>query len=188
MTATPPAKTRRHTSKGEAVEGAVVGLSIAQESGRHVDGKQSGASLEANGLAHDYTINDNDYRRPRPLDDGVDAPYLEEELKVRYTVEFVRTPVNERIVFSNATYLGETKIRNYKRGYAQLNHVWLVDYHRVNHVNLDSSLHGLLLISSKRWRFGCLPDPSKAFVGLCAVRADKRRDIIAIETRLEDAL
>ena len=175
----------------------------AKESRRHIDDNEGGRFLAGNdefsalegqnqhrqiALAHDYTIYDNDYRKARPLYDGVDAPYLEEELKVRYSVEFARTPVNERLVFCNAVYLGETKIRNNKRGYAQLNHVWLVDFLRANNVNLDSPLHGLLLISSKRWRFGCLPDPKTAFIGLCAVTADKRRDIIAIETNLEAKL
>lgn len=172
----------------------------AHDRGHRRDGKQGDRFLAGNDcelapcrpqstLAHDYAINDNDYRRTPSLHDGIDCPYLEEELKVRYSVEFARTPVNERLVFCNAVYLGETKIRNNKRGYAQLNHVWLVDFLRANNVNLDSPLYGLLLISSKRWRFGCLPDdPRTAFGGLCAVSADRRRDIIAIETGLEAQL
>jgi len=137
--------------------------------------------------AHDKTINDNDrVRKCRPLYDGIDAPFLEEELKVRYCVEFVRTPVSERCVFCNAVYLGETKIVNNKHGYSFLNHVWLVDFLRANNIDFDEPVPGLLLIPYKKWRNAGLPsNPKDAFVGLSAVKADRHRNIIAIESLLE---
>jgi len=137
--------------------------------------------------AHDNTITDNDKaRKCRPLYDGIDAPFIEEELKVRYLVEFVRTPVGERCVFCNAVYLGETKIVNNKHGYTFLNHVWLVDFLRANNIDFDDPVPGLLLIPSKKWRNAGLPsNPKDVFVGLSAVKADRHRNIIAIESRLE---
>ena len=131
------------------------------------------------------TIDDKTMKRYIPLNDGIEAPYLEDELKVRYDVEFVRVPVSERCVFCNTTYLDATKIKHYKGGYVLEYHVWFVDFLRAANVNYNRPVKGLLLIETKRWRYAGLPDCKSVFKGLCAVRADKHREIAAIETDLE---
>ena len=61
--------------------------------------------------ARDKGIKDKDKRRDvRTLYDGLDVPYLLEELLCKYDVEFARTPRNERCVFCNPVYLDETEI------------------------------------------------------------------------------
>ena len=141
--------------------------------------------------ARDNGIKDKDnksFRRASVLYDGIDLPYLLEELKVRYDLEFVRTPVNERCVFSNATYAGETKVKLTAESYAVSNHVWIVDFYRANNIDFSEPKEGLLMIWRKKWRNAGLGDPQGAFAGLCAVSADKGRNIIAIETNLEARL
>ena len=141
--------------------------------------------------ARDNRIRDKDnksFRRARSVYDGIELPYLLEELKVLYNVEFVRTPVNERCVFCNATYAGETKVRLTAKSYAVSNHVWIVDFYRANNIDFSKPVEGLLMIWSKKWRNVGLGDPQGAFAGLCAVSADKGRTIIAIETNLEARL
>jgi hypothetical protein len=99
--------------------------------------------------ARDNGIRDKDnksLRRARSVYDGIDLPYLLEELMVRYTVDFVRTPINERCVFCNATYAGETKVKLAVESYAVSNHVWFVDFYRANHVDFSEPVEGLLMI------------------------------------------
>jgi len=141
--------------------------------------------------ARDNRIKDKDnksFRRAHSVYDGIDLPYLLEELMVRYNVDFVRTPVNERCVFCNATYAGETKVKLTVDSYAVSNHVWLVDFYRANNVDFSEPKEGLLMIWSKKWRNAGLGDPKGAFVGLCAVTGDRGRNIIVIETNLEAIL
>lgn len=120
----------------------------------------------------------------RGLGDGIDSPYLLGELKVRYGVSFDRTPVGERCVFRDARYAGETRVRLTVDGYAVSNHVWVVDFYRANNVDFSEPVEGLLLIWSKKWRNAGLGDPNGAFVGMCAVTADRKRNVTAIETNL----
>ena len=120
--------------------------------------------------------------------DGIDVPYLLEELLARYDVEFARTPVNERCVFCNAVYLDDAKIRLSVDGYAVANHVWLVDFYCANNVDFSEPVPGLLTVWCKKWRNVGLGDPRTAFVGLSAVVADRRRNIVAVENRLEVSL
>jgi hypothetical protein len=141
--------------------------------------------------ARDNRIKDKDnksFRRARSVYDGIDSPYLLEELMVKYNVDFVRTPVNERCVFCNATYAGETKVKLTAESYAVSNHVWIVDFYRANNVDFSEPVEGLLMIWSKKWRNAGLGDPKLAFVGLCAVSADRGRNIVAIENNLEARL
>ena len=141
--------------------------------------------------ARDNRIKDKDNgtrRRTLGVYDGIDEPYMLEELLVRYGADFVRTPVNERCVFCNATYAGEAKVKLTAEGYAVKNHVWIVDFYRANNVDFSEPVEGLLMVWSKKWRNAGLGDPQGAFVGLCAVSADKGRTIIATETNLEARL
>lgn len=141
--------------------------------------------------ARDNGIRDKDnksFRRARDVYDGIDLPYLLEELMVRFCVGFVRTPVNERCVFCNATYAGETKVKLSVDSYAVRNHVWIVDFYRANNIDFSEPKEGLLMIWSKKWRNVGLGDPRTAFGGLCAVRADRARNIIAIEADVEAVL
>ena len=152
---------------------------------------QNNRTVPAPSRARDNRIKDKDNgTRRRTLDvyDGIDEPYLLEELMVRLGANFVRTPVNERSVFCNATYAGETKVKLTAEGYAVKNHVWMVDFYRANNVDFSEPVEGLLMIWSKKWRNVGLGDPQGAFAGLCAVSADKGRTIIAIETNLEARL
>jgi hypothetical protein len=136
--------------------------------------------------ARDNGIWDKDkIRHARTLYDGIDALYLLEELFVRYSVAFARTPVNERCVFCNAVYLGETKVQLKVQGYAVNNHVWLVDFLRANNRDFSVPVDGLLMIWSKKWRNAGLGDSQTTLAGLCAVTADGRRNIIATECNLE---
>ena len=120
--------------------------------------------------------------------DGIHVPYLLEEAEAKYDVLFSRTPVNERCVFCNAVYVGEAGIQLHKDSYAVSNHVWLVDFLRANNVDFSQPVPGLLMVWSKKWRNAGLGDPRTAFAGLCAINADKRRHILAIECRLEARL
>lgn len=141
--------------------------------------------------ARDNRIKDKDtksFSRARDVYDGIDAPYLLEELLARYSVEFARTPVNERCVFCNAVYLGEAKILLKVDGYAVSNHVWLVDFLRANNVDYSKPLPGLLTIGCKKWRNEGLGDPRTTFSGISAVKTDRGRDILAIECKLEERL
>jgi len=153
--------------------------------------------------AHDNTIDDKRYRygnetraetRPetdrnatasRPLDDGIDAPYVEEELKVRYEVEFIHTPCNERAVFKNAKYIGETRIVNGKFGYAYRAHLWYVEYVTIGCFDFEMPLPAIMQITAKRWRNAELPHPRTAFEGTSSVTANNHRQIVQIESRLE---
>lgn len=148
------------------------------------------AQLYPNAVSHararDNRIWDKDkIRHERALYDGIDAPYLLEELFVRYSVAFARTPVNERCVFCNAVYLGETKVQLRVQDYAIHNHVWFVDFLRANNRDFSVPVEGLLMIWSRKWRNAGLGDPQTTLAGLCAVTADGRRNIIATECNLE---
>ena len=109
-------------------------------------------------------------------------------LLARYDVRFSRTPHNERCVFCNARYLGEAKIGLPGVKYTVRNHVWLVDFLRANNIDYSEPLPGLLTIWSVKWHNAGLGDPGTAFAGLCAINADRRRSILAIECKLEDRL
>jgi hypothetical protein len=122
------------------------------------------------------------------LYDGIDVPYLLEELLVRYEVAFSRTPVNERCVFCNAAYLGDTKVKLPAHDYAVSNHVWLVDFYCANDRDFSEPVKGLLTIWCKKWRNAGLGEPRTALAGLCAVTADGLRNIAAIECNLEAML
>jgi len=141
--------------------------------------------------ARDNRIRDKDnksFRRTRPLDDGIDAPYLIEELLEKYSIEFTRTPVGERCVLTNAVYLGETKVQLHVKDYAVRNHVWLVDFLRANDKDFTHPVPGLLTIWWKKWRNAGLGDPETTLAGLCAVTADGGRNIVAVEANLEARL
>ena len=120
--------------------------------------------------------------------DGLDVPYLLEELLCKYDVEFARTPRNERCVFCNPVYLDETEIQLRQGGYAVSNHVWLVDFLRANNIDYSDPVPGILTIWSRKWRNAGLDDPRTAFAGLCAINADMRRSILAIECNIEVSL
>ena len=131
--------------------------------------------------AHD---NDNDYDSDDSLvDDGIDLPYLEEELLVRYKVEYIRTPVNETCVFQDAEYKGVHRVRNLKFKYGYRAHIWRVDFVIVDGKEHDEPVPGLLQITVKRWRSAGLGDPRHALSGICMVRADKKRRIQWVKTR-----
>jgi len=133
----------------------------------------------------DSRINsDKNAKKLRPLDDGIGSPYIEEELKVRYEVEYVRTPCNETVVFKNARYLGSTRVKNYTRRYANKVHLWRVDFISVDNTDYDEPFAGLLQITDKRWRKRDLPSPGLAFVGTCEVVADKRYEVVSIRSNL----
>lgn len=141
--------------------------------------------------ARDNRIRDKDnrsFRRATVLYDGIDLPYLLDELLVKCNVDFTRTPVDERCIFCNATYEGETKVKLTVDSYAVSNQVWIVDFYRANNVDFSEPKGGLLMIWSKKWRNAGLDDPRGAFAGLCAVSADRGRNIIAVETNLEARL
>lgn len=139
--------------------------------------------------ARDVRIWDKDkIRHEKTLYDGIEAPYLLEELLARYEVGFARTPVNERCVFCNAAYLGETMVKLRVHGYAVDNHVWLVDFLRANNRDFSKPVEGLLTIWCKKWRNVGLGEPRTALAGLCAVTADGRRNILAVECNLEARL
>jgi hypothetical protein len=158
---------------------------------RTADAPQNNRTVPGPSRARDNRIRDKDNgtrRRTRDVYDGIEEPYLLDELEVRLGTDFVRTPVSERCVFCNATYAGETKVKLTAKGYAVKNHVWIVDFYRANNVDFSEPVEGLLMIWSKKWRNAGLGDPEGAFAGLCAVSADKGRNIIAIETNLEARL
>lgn len=161
--------------------------------------RASDGGCEPYARAHDNTIDDNRYRYgaaigrenresratgERPLDDGIELPYLEEELMTRYRVDFLRTPCNGRLVFKNPKYLGEARIVNGKFGYAYRAHLWLVEYVTIGCFDFEEPLRGIMQITAKRWRNAGLPDPQTAFEGLSSVTANKHRQIVQTESRI----
>ena len=139
--------------------------------------------------ARDNGIRDKDkLRSVSTLYDGINFPYLLEELLAKYDVAFTRTPVNERCVFCNAKYFGDAKVLLPERDYAVANHVWLVDFYRANNKDFSNPVPGLLMVWCKKWRNEGLGEPRTAFAGLCAVTADERRNIVAVECNLEARL
>lgn len=185
-----------------ALAEAVLGPERRPSNGLHLHSSPLAARIRAESVedplvspfptrARDNRIKDKDnksFRRTRSVYDGIDSPHLLEELLVRFNVDFVRTPVNERCVFCNATYAGETKVKLTVDSYAVSNHLWIVDFYRANNVDFSEPVEGLLMIWSKKWRNAGVGDPKAAFAGLCAVRADRGRNIVAIETNLEARL
>jgi len=131
--------------------------------------------------AHDY---DNDYDSDSELvDDGIDLPYLEEELLVKYKVEYVRTPVNETCVLQDAEYKGVHRVRNLKFRYGYRAHIWRVNFVIVDGREHDEPVPGLLQITVKRWRSAGLGDPRYALSGVCTIRADRKRGIKWVKTK-----
>ena len=148
------------------------------EDRRIIDGDSSVGRLAR---AHDY---DNDYDIDSELvDDGIDLPYLEEELLVKYRVEYVRTPVNETCVLQDAEYKGVHRVRNLKFGFGYRAHIWRVNFVTVDGKEHDEPIPGLLQITVKRWRSAGLGDPRYALSGTCSIRADKKRQIKWVKTR-----
>jgi len=131
--------------------------------------------------AHDY---DNDYDSDSELvDDGIDLPYLEEELLVKYKVEYIRTPVNETCVLQDAEYKGVHRIQNLTFKYGYRAHIWRVNFVTVDGREHDEPVPGLLQVTVKRWRNAGLGDPRRALSGICTVRADRTRRIKWVKTR-----
>ena len=131
--------------------------------------------------AHD---NDNDYYSDDSIvDEGIDLPYLEEELLVKYKVEYIRTPVNETCVLQNAEYKGVHRVRNLKFKYGYRAHIWRVDFVIVDGKEHDEPVPGLLQITVKRWRSAGLGDPRHALSGICTIKADKKRHIKWVKTK-----
>ena len=131
--------------------------------------------------AHDY---DNDYDSDSELvDDGIDLPYLEEELLVKYKVEYVRTPVNETCVLQDAEYKGVHRVLNVKFGFGYRAHVWQVNFVVVDGREHDEPVPGLLQVTVKRWRSAGLGDPRHALSGVCTIRADRKRCIKWVKTK-----
>ena len=131
--------------------------------------------------AHDY---DNDYDSDSELvDDGIDLPYLEEELLVKYKVEYVRTPVNETCVLQDVEYKGVHRVQNLKFRYGYRAHIWRVNFVVVDGKEHDEPVPGLLQITVKRWRSAGLVDPRYTLGGVVTIRADKKRRIKWVKTR-----
>ena len=148
---------------------------------RQTTDSQPTVNRDATTRAHD---NDNDYDNDDCLvDDGIDAPYLEEELLVKYKVEYVRTPINETCVLQDAEYKGAHRIRNLKFKYGYRAHIWRVDFVVVDGREYDEPVPGLLQITVRRWRNAELGDPRNALNGVCTIRADKERRIKWVKTR-----
>lgn len=129
---------------------------------------------------------DNDYDNDCDsvlVDDGIDAPYLEEELLGRYKVEYIRTPVNETCVFQDAEYKGVHRVRNLRFRYGYRAHIWRVHFLTVDGTEYDEPVPGLLQITVKRWRSAGLGDPRHALSGICTIKADKKRQIRWVKTR-----
>jgi hypothetical protein len=115
-------------------------------------------------------------------------PYTEDETKGIIGVEFIRTPFNERVVFQNARYLGRNEIVNAKFGYAYGAYLWLVEFLCVGMIDFKEPLPGILQITCKRWGHACLGDPENAFNGVCAVVANRQRQIVEIQSNLGETL
>ena len=132
--------------------------------------------------ARDNGIKDEDTRHElRIWYDGIEWPYMLEQLMSDYDVGFARTPCNERCVFCHAKYLGEARIGLPGVKYSVLNHVWRVDFLCAGNSDFSEPLPGLLTIWSKKWRNAGLGDPRTAFAGPCAIHADKRRNIVFVD-------
>jgi hypothetical protein len=131
--------------------------------------------------AHDKTIDDTIHKVSS-------RPYTEEEVKAYAGVEFIRSPCNERVVFQNTRYLGRNEIVNAKFGYAYGAYLWLVEFLCVGMIDFKEPLRGILQITCKRWGHACLGDPENAFNGVCAVVANRQRQIVEIQSNLGETL
>jgi hypothetical protein len=118
------------------------------------------------------------------IDDGIDYPYLEEELKVKYGMTFLRTPRDETVITDSAKYLGIHRIRNTKYDGEYKAHLWKVFFLRANGIDFETPIKGLLEIRVRVWENRGLPDPGTALSGKCIIVANARREIVEL-SRLE---
>jgi len=112
--------------------------------------------------------------------------YSEEELKDRYSVDFVRTPCGERVEFWNPVYKGVALMFNPSIESLYRAHIWLVYFTLVDNRQYHSAMEGILQITVTRWRNAGLPPAELAFRGRCAVVASPRKSIVSIYSNMED--
>lgn len=130
-----------------------------------------------------YTMNDESIVRcPIPINDGIAHPYLDEELKVRFGYDYLRTPRNETLIVENAEYLGVAEVINSKFKTVYTAHYWAVDFLRAGGKDFNTPLRGLLQIKTSSWHNAGLGEPSIALRGRCAIIENKASGL-SIERR-----
>lgn len=114
--------------------------------------------------------------------DGLNLPYTEEELKAKLKVDFIRTPRDEIIVFDEPEYLGRAKVKNEKFGYNYEAHIWRGQFIRLDDIEYDEPMQGLLQIRTKWLRkAGFLAQVMTLLVGRCRITTDEKGGIVSIE-------
>ena len=124
---------------------------------------------------------DDDYASGA-FNDGLNLPYTEEELKAKLKVDFMRTPRDEIIVFDEPEYLGKAKVKNEKFGYNYEAHIWRGQFIRLDDIEYEEPMRGLLQIRTKWLRkAGFLEQVANLLGGKCRIMANDKGHILSVE-------
>jgi hypothetical protein len=105
--------------------------------------------------------------------DGIAWPFTEREIKDRFGVDFIRTPINEMLIVEVENYEGIFQILNERYGKTYEAHLWSVRFHRVGNKDQNTPIVGLLQIKTSTWDNLELGDPTFEVKGRCKIVAKK---------------
>ena len=114
--------------------------------------------------------------------------WTEQDLTAECFVNSIRTPYDERIVFTNAFFIGELRILNESCNEPFRQLVWYVRILRCDSSTLRTTWPCLLQITPRRFYAGDWGEPEDAFPGVCLLVADKDKKIVAVEPYLEERI
>jgi hypothetical protein len=114
--------------------------------------------------------------------------WTELALMVECFVNSMRTPFDERIVFTNAFFIGELRILNESCNKPCRQLAWHVRILRCDSSTLQTTWPSLLQITPRRFYEEDWGEPEDAFQGVCLLVADKDKKIVAVEPYLEERI
>ena len=164
----PDTEEEKHWKNGELASGIYHGIKIADEITD--DDTDSNTHIISAENRHNASTANSD-----------ENVYTEESLREEFDVDFIRTPLDEYMIFDNPTYLGLYTVQNSRYDYVYKAHIWLVRFIRVNSIDFATPMKGLLQIRKNRWCYGHWPNPERAFKGRCSILADERKRILSVD-------
>lgn len=108
--------------------------------------------------------------------------FTEEELKYKLSVDFMRTPRSDVLVFQHPNYQGKTRIKNEKFGYNYEAHIWKVELLRFNDATYDEPKTALIQIRARNVRLWRMDHPQDdLFPRKTRLVADEKGRILSID-------
>lgn len=114
--------------------------------------------------------------------------WSEQDLMAECFVRSMRTPCEQRMVFTNTFFIGDLRILNTTRNAPCHQLVWYVRMLRIDGATLQTTWPCLLEITPRRFYAKDWGEPEDAFSGECLLVADADRRIVGVVPLLEERI